>query len=131
MTGAAYPRQLRLLRPAQYKRVFDDARYRVSRPQLLVLANNNELGHPRLGLVVSKKSCRLANARNRLKRLLRESFRLHQQELAGLDIVVLSRRGLSELDNAAITELAAKTWTRLLRQAQPPADSACLPPVKT
>ena len=121
MTGATYPRQLRLLSAPQYKGVFDHPSCRVSTPQLVGLGLLNGLSHPRLGLVVSKKSCRLANQRNRLKRLLRESFRLHQQQLAGLDIVVLTRHGLADLDNVAITELATNLWKRLLKRAQLPA----------
>ncbi len=50
--------------------------------------------HPRLGLVIGKESVKLSVERNRLKRLIRDSFRLHQELLAGLDIVVVARKGL-------------------------------------
>ncbi len=48
----------------------------------------NGLAHARLGLIVSRRVARLATRRNRYKRLARETFRLAQWELAGLDVVV-------------------------------------------
>jgi ribonuclease P protein component len=55
------------------------------------LARPNGLGHPRLGLTVPRRVGK-AVRRNRLKRLLREAFRLNQHELPqGMDYVVLVR----------------------------------------
>lgn len=47
----------------------------------------NSQGHPRLGLAVPRRVIRLASGRNRLKRLMREQFRLNQGGLPSLDIV--------------------------------------------
>ena len=46
----------------------------------------------RLGVVVAKRNVKLAVARNRLKRTVRESFRLQQSCLTGLDIVVVVKK---------------------------------------
>jgi len=51
-----------------------------------VLYKDNGEQEARLGLAISKKLCKLAVGRNRLKRVARESFRLHRAELSGLDI---------------------------------------------
>lgn len=59
-----------------------------------MLARPNDVGRPRLGLAISVKGAGNAVRRNRAKRAARESFRLVQNELASLDLVVLSRRGL-------------------------------------
>ncbi len=48
------------------------------------------LDHARLGLAISKKKIRTAAARNRIKRLVRESFRLRCRNLSSIDIVVLA-----------------------------------------
>lgn len=48
----------------------------------------NNLGYPRLGIVVSKKTARRAVARNYMRRVLREWFRLNREKLGGLDVVV-------------------------------------------
>jgi len=59
-----------------------------------IFAKPNNLVHPRLGLIVAGKVEHLAVNRNRAKRLLRELFRIRQQYLAGLDLVVRLRRPL-------------------------------------
>ena len=118
MAEATFSRRVRLLDAQQYKAIFDDAPFRVSTRELLFLSRPNSLPVPRLGLVISKKSCRLAVQRNRVKRLVRESFRQHQGSLTGLDIIVLSRRGIAELDNHTLTQLITQSWTRLLKRSQ-------------
>lgn len=51
----------------------------------------NDRGHARLGLIVARRVEKLAVKRNRVKRLLREQFRLHRQDLPALDMVVRLR----------------------------------------
>jgi ribonuclease P protein component len=85
-----FPRSHRLGSRRHYDGVFD-ARVRQSGGPLTVFAAPNGLGHCRLGLSLTR---RLGNAvrRNRVKRLLREAYRLHQHELpAGYDMVVVVR----------------------------------------
>lgn len=116
MTSQGFGRKLRLLTASDYKAVFDAADYKVSSAQLLVLAINTGHTDPRLGLVISKKNIRFAVQRNRVKRLIRESYRKHQLQLSGLDIVVLARKGLDQQDNSAITKLTDKLWQDLIQR---------------
>ena len=116
MAEYGFGKHLRLLTAADYKAVFGQALYKVSCPQLLILAIPNGQASPRLGLVIAKKHVRLATQRNRIKRLLRESFRLNQHLLAGLDIVILARTGVDKLDNKAVSELTARLWQDLIRR---------------
>ena len=84
------PRSHRLGGQNAFAHVYD-ARTRESRGPLTVYAVPNDLPHPRLGLSVSRK---VGNAvtRNRIKRRLREAFRLHQHDLpAGYDFVIVVR----------------------------------------
>jgi ribonuclease P protein component len=66
--------------------------------------------------VNSKKNIRFAVQRNRVKRLIRESYRKHQLQLCGLDIVVLARKGLDQQDNSAITKITDKLWQDLIQR---------------
>lgn len=113
MSRNEFPRRLRLLSAGDYRHVFDNATYKVHGKGLLALACNNGTGHPRLGLVISKKSARRAVDRNRIKRLTRESFRLQQHRLPAVDIVILARRGITELDNATLHRQLHGMWRRL------------------
>ena len=49
----------------------------------------NNFNYPRLAIIVSKKNIRLAVQRNRIKRYIREYFRLHQTAVAGIDMIVV------------------------------------------
>jgi ribonuclease P protein component len=60
----------------------------------------NTLGYPRLGIVVSKKSARLAVARNYMRRVLREWFRLNRDMFGGIDLVVRVNKPFNRLDFA-------------------------------
>lgn len=64
---------------------------------LLVLYRFNQKGHARLGVIINKRFVNRAVDRNRLRRILRESFRHHQEYLKGLDIIVLMRSKWSTL----------------------------------
>ncbi|WP_422136072.1 ribonuclease P protein component [Endozoicomonas sp. ALD040] len=112
----AFGRDLRLCSAADFKQVFNRTDIKVSSRHLLILACQNELDHPRLGLVIAKKNIRKATGRNRVKRHIRETFRLHQGELGNLDIVVLARRGLGELESCDINKLLTHQWFKLARR---------------
>lgn len=118
MVDQRFDKARRLLTPAQYKAVFDDAAFKVSSRELLILARPNALPHARLGLVVGKRYARLAVSRNRVKRIARETFRLNQTDLAGLDGIVLGRAGVDQLDKAALRQQLAQLWRQLRRKAQ-------------
>lgn len=109
----AFSRDKRLCSAADFKQVFDQADIKVSSRHLLILAKVSNHEHPRLGLVIAKKNVRKATGRNRVKRHIRETFRLKQDELGHLDIVVLARRGLDELENYDINKLLSRQWHKL------------------
>lgn len=118
MTTTGFAKTSRLLNANDYKQVFDNARLKVSTPELLFLAHPNTLSHPRLGLVIAKKHVKLSVGRNRIKRVVRESFRLHQTELSGLDIVVLARKGLATLDKQQLHLCCQQLWQQLQKRVE-------------
>ncbi|PUA27810.1 MAG: ribonuclease P protein component [Cellvibrio sp. 79] len=117
-SSLSFSKSLRLLESDDFQRVFDDAPFRASHQHFLILARVNDLQHPRLGLVIAKKHLRLAVQRNRFKRLIRENFRINQHLFNGIDVIVLSRKGLENLDNHAFTQQLNQQWQRILKKAR-------------
>jgi len=116
VTKHAFPKSLRLLHSGDFQLVFDTPPFRASHQHLLILARPNSRENARLGLVIAKKHVRFAVHRNRIKRLIRESFRHQQESLRGLDVIVLARKGLGELDNARIRGQVDQQWQRIIRK---------------
>lgn len=116
--GQAFTKSMRLLNSSDFQCVFDDAPLRTSHQHFLFLARQNELNRPRLGLVIAKKNIRLAVDRNRMKRLIRETFRAKQQQLAGIDVIVLARKGMNDVANTQLIEQLNKQWQGLIRKLQ-------------
>jgi ribonuclease P protein component len=92
-----FPKDERLLKPAEFRRVYSDGR-RFDGRLITVFALPNNLGVNRMGVTASKKLSTKAHDRNRAKRLIRESFRLSRQLLfesgQNFDWVINARRGL-------------------------------------
>ena len=103
----------RLRVPAEFRRVMDAPTLRASHSGFVLLALENGLSQGRLGFVLPKRRLRLAVARNRVKRIIRESFRHHQATLAGLDIVVMARDGLAALKPAELRAIADRQFLYL------------------
>lgn len=112
----SFSRESRLRTSADFKQVFDTTDIKVSSRQLLILAKVNKLGRARLGLVVAKKTIRTAVARNRAKRHIRETFRLQRDGMGGLDVVVLVRKGFSDLNDRDLNLLLNQQLQRLKRR---------------
>ena len=122
--GLTYGRNKRRRTARSDQAVFGDTRYKVAHPNLLLLARPNQLSHPRWVLVVAKKHIRHAVNRNRVKRVVRDTFRLVQHQLNSVDVVFLVRPGMDKLSPQEQTELLENTWQRLSRKLQ--VDSSCV-----
>jgi len=100
-----------LLDAAAYGRVFKKAT-RSQDKWFTVLCRDNDGGVARLGLAISKKHCRAASGRNRIKRIVRESFRHHQAILGGLDVVVMNQPAARSGDNRQLIDSLHDHWQR-------------------
>jgi ribonuclease P protein component len=113
-----FPRSRRLQGRRAFAQVFAGRVCRTVGP-LRIYGRKNDDPWPRMGLSVSRR-VGTAVRRNRIKRLLREAFRLSQHQLpAGLDMVVVVRphepRTL-EVYTGLLVETAAALQRRLERQ---------------
>jgi len=104
-----FARRNRLTHPDDFRKVFRSP-VRSEDGKLLFIARRNGLEYPRLGLAIPRKWIKRAVNRNRLKRLIRESFRRHQELLGGLDIVVTVTGNQDKLDNKAINASINNHW---------------------
>jgi len=110
-----FNRHLRIIRPSDYQRVFAKP-IKSGSSAFTVLATQNDCQHPRLGLAVAKKHMRRAVDRNRIKRQIRESFRLYKATLPAVDIVVLAKHLTNKKNNTELAELLKNHWQNLVKQ---------------
>jgi ribonuclease P protein component len=83
---------------------------RTGKTGFIVLYRSNECGVARLGLAISKKCARRAVDRNRLKRIARESFRIHHHSIPGVDIVILGTHGALNMSNQQLFSVLERAW---------------------
>lgn len=114
---AKFGRAMKMNKPRDFSRVFRQAK-RASGGGLTVLTVDNTAGHPRLGLAIAKKHIKLASNRNRLKRIIRESFRQHQSRFEHIDIVVLSRSDVVRRSSAQLWTTLEQHWNTVAGQWQ-------------
>jgi ribonuclease P protein component len=100
----------RLLKKSEFDFVFKQAN-RVVTSEFVMLYRTNTEGHARLGLALSKKIIPKAHDRNRVKRMLRETFRSRQ--LPPIDVVVLARQGVNDVKNSITIAKLGKAWDKV------------------
>jgi len=81
-----------------------------------IVARANGAAGPRLGLAVATKVAGSSVERNRIRRLIRESFRLRQRQLPALDIVVSARARARGARNAELAASLESLWSRVTEQ---------------
>ena len=115
-----FNRESRLLTPGHFQSVFKKPiRFGSSHFTILVIPSNlpdKSCKNNRLGLAIAKKRVKLAVQRNRIKRIIRESFRLNQHKLPPIDIVVMVKSGIDQLDNKEINQQLSKIWRKIIQR---------------
>lgn len=121
---ASFPRAERLLKPSEFKRVFKNSTASTDR-YFKVLGSHNGTNNSRLGMAVSRQVDKLAVGRNRIKRVVRESFRLNFNYLnssaasalpethTGIDLVILPRRQCATICNRQLFTSLEAHWLRI------------------
>ncbi|MDA8919613.1 ribonuclease P protein component [Porticoccaceae bacterium] len=117
MPSYSFSKNRRLLKASEYQEVFDRNKLKVAHPKLLLLAKQSDCDQSRLGLVVGKKNIPTAVGRNRVKRLVRETFRQAQFPTA-LDIIFLARKDADKLSKTELNLLLKQSWCRLRQRCE-------------
>lgn len=113
-----FPASRRVLRKADFDTAFRQGR-RLGDPLLSLVLRPNGLGHPRLGVALAAKVVGNAVARNRLRRIIRDSFRLAQHRLPAADLVVGARAGVRDAPAPKIRASLDALWSKAAHACPP------------
>ncbi|PWK92535.1 ribonuclease P protein component [Fulvimonas soli] len=112
MRAAGLPRPARLRRAADFV-ALRQASGRLGGRCFSVRYRPSEQGLARLGLAVSKRVSKRAVERNRIKRLVRESFRRMRAQLPPLDVMVMAREQAAGQPGPVLLAELEQLWRRL------------------
>ncbi|HEV7122337.1 MAG TPA: ribonuclease P protein component [Rhodanobacter sp.] len=113
MSGARLPRAARLLRPGDFAALRTSSG-RAGGRCFHMRYRDNDLGSARLGLAISKRVSKRAVERNRIKRLVRESFRRMRQQLPPVDLMVMAREQAAGVPGHELLRELDGVWKKLL-----------------
>lgn len=107
-----FPASFKLKNNAQIRDVFNHAKKYQDR-NWSFFVKPNRLNHPRLAIIITNKQVSKAAIRNRLKRIIRENFRLNQDKIKDNDIIAFGYKGIEKLTNKELMQCLTKNWQRL------------------
>jgi len=125
-----FGRASRLIRKSEFNAVFGGRNIRVSDGCFTILAvsqadadvtdsgDARETPGARLGLAISKKRAKRAVDRNRIKRVIRESFRTNVKTVRGFDVVVMNRDAAVSTSNSDLAGSLERLWQKLVVKAR-------------
>ncbi|MBL1432812.1 MAG: ribonuclease P protein component [Gammaproteobacteria bacterium] len=114
-TSFQFSRCYRLVHKNDFQRVFDQP-VRAGCRYLTMLARPNELGHARMGVIIGKRSAKLAVQRNWFKRTVRDAFRLRRESLSNWDYLIIAKPGIAKQEREQVRQWLDQSWQRLQRQ---------------
>ena len=112
-----FSKAVRLNQSSEYQQVFRSRCYSVDRC-FRVMAKPNSIGYARLGIAVAKKKIKRAVCRNRIKRIIRESFRYHQGALNNVDVVVVVNKENGTSSNKQLVASLDRHWEKIILQCR-------------
>jgi ribonuclease P protein component len=118
MSPAGLPREARLRRPGDFAALRASSG-RAGGRCFHMRFRDNELGHARLGLAISKRVSKRAVERNRNKRLVRESFRQVRHRLPAVDLMVMAREQAANVPGPQLLAEIDTLWNKLLASTAP------------
>ena len=110
-----FPPSCRLRKPGEFKLVYASGR-RLGNEFFTLNAQLSASGGARLGMSVALRTMRSAVERNRVRRLIRESFRLRRFMLPALDIVIAARSAARGADRAQLRASLEQLWQKIAVQ---------------
>ncbi len=113
MKPEGLPPTSRLLHEREFKAVFLARQKQANRHfRIQWSGSDRSSAEPRLGLAIAKRVARRAVDRNRIRRLVRETYRIRRRKLRPLDYVVLANPAALEADNPTLIRSLDQLWQR-------------------
>ena len=126
-----FPRRAHLRASAQFQAVFSGGT-RFSGPlfrlQVLPAPPGQAQAQARLGMTVSKRVDKHAVGRNRIRRQVREAFRLQRHELPPGDYVFQAKPEAKQVDNPGLRAALLKLLAKAAMSLKPPVAPGTMPP---
>ncbi|WP_367674873.1 ribonuclease P protein component [Buchnera aphidicola] len=102
---------MRLVKRKEFNYVFLSPKKIFCR-ELVFFFRKSHISHSRIGIIISKKNIKKSNERNRIKRLVRETFRISQNRLIPMDYIVIVKKESMNLNNSKLMELLKQLWKK-------------------
>jgi ribonuclease P protein component len=117
LSSPTYPRHARLSGAASFARVFRKGKRTGDRFFTVIFRpGSDDAQNARLGFAIARKRIPTAVARNRLKRVVRESFRHRRRQLPVADMVVMATGLAARTDNDVLRESLDRHWQKVKQQ---------------
>ena len=95
-----------------YSNTLKDSDFNYRQAAVSIKGKYNRLQHPRIGYSIPKRGTKLAFRRNRLKRLVKEAFRLNAHQLPNMDLIVLVQQ---ESEDEILTTTLNAGFSKLIQ----------------
>ena len=110
-------RLLRIRKASEFK-ALKHAGIRIRNRHFIFNAKKNQLNHPRIGIIISKRSIPKAVRRNQVRRLIKEWFRINQHHLPLMDIVVIVAQASREQQAKVLQECLENLSQKLTKHCK-------------
>jgi ribonuclease P protein component len=111
-----HPRSARLLRPGDFTALRHSGK-RLATKHFQCEFRPNETRSARLGMAVSRRVSKRAVERNRIRRQIRETFRLQRPNLPPCDILIIARTAAATADSRTLRLELVELWRKFAAQA--------------
>jgi ribonuclease P protein component len=124
MTSFVFPSQLKLTNKRAYENVLKKGlKLEFNKSRLFVLENRCE--HPRIGIIIAKKSVAKAVRRNKIRRVIKEYFRLSQHRLPNIDVVIIIGKPFDFLNKCQRQDQLNKLWQLIIERYPKASQLSC------
>jgi len=123
-----HPRSARLLRPGDFTALRQSGK-RIATKYFQCEFRPNSTPSARLGMAVSRRVSKRAVERNRIRRQIRETFRLQRPNLPHCDILIIARTSAATTDSRILRAELTDLWRKLAAQADRIAAAEPPPPL--